>query len=518
MKSKIIIISLLSLLLLTTAHIPAFAFGPSIHMREADHYITYLEQHPQGGIEHNPDYLRTYRAELRLGSIWPDIARVVTDKAGSRNVDQGLVDPHNRHFNYFLLEDALDSYPNDPWKVAFALGNLIHNVGDIIAQDMLSQHMGVRAHLGGLDIFVGFFDDHAGGEVEALIEGGYEFVRPALYIYNDMASHFIFDTDGRTRLLEAYNYYITKWDEFFGANKAASREGFEEVVYILSDIKNNFPANSGSPEMYRFAASGFSELSVAAISIDWDEVIRLLTGPVITAQWWDIYYDEGYFDLSSFIISGFEEGQGYFDHFPNWSAKMMKSGCIQALSYYLPGDLTVEDGRFLSDLYWTDDDSGQTITSIDADTPPSSVTIVATFYDVLGRTLTNDDVTLVVRADSPGQETVAYATADVGVDPMSYDVNTLTSMSVTFDPAASIANGASGYFVELINGDDQTAVPYFTTDWSVYEQITQIDMTKAVYTAQYSTYDHWPYSLKINGGATSFFRNPILNFIAKWMW
>jgi hypothetical protein len=499
---------LLALAMVLVVSSVAQAYGPSIHMREGDRYIELCETAGLPGPEHDPILLNEQRRFVLLGSIFPDIARVLEDSlVASGKIDETVVDPHNRHFNYFLLQDALDNfYPNEPWKVAFAAGCLIHNTGDLVAQGMLTQHMAVRGWTGEMDVFPGSFDDHPGGEIEALVEGGLEFKQPAFEYYLGMAAIFLISSQGRAELSAAVDYYMTAYAGYFGLSVASKRSAVAKVRYILADIANRIPYHGSSPAMYEFARSGFTRIPASAALIDAAELQRVLQGPAGTQEFWDIYFDEGYYDLSPTIMLGFEPGQGYFDLFPNWNGRMMQSGANLSLNHYLPKTLAPEDGRFLWNLTWKNDDTGQGVTSISATAPPSSVTVELTFYDVPGRTQRSDYVTLAVRSDDKAGAMVVWESAEVGVDPWTYDVNDMTSFSVTFDPGPAVAAGTKGFFVELYHGTAPVVARYFTTDWSVYEQITEIDMTKAAYTNNYSTYDDWPYSLKVVQPAAAKFR------------
>ena len=481
------------------------AYGPSIHMREAGTYAALCHLIPLPGPEHDPVLLESNIWFLRLGSIWPDIARIITkegdDAFGPVDVDEGLVDPHNRHFNRYLLEQALTVYPDDPWKVALSVGCLVHNTGDLVAQDMLTQHMAVRAYTGEMDVIPGSFDTHAGGEVEGLVEGGLEFTQPAWWLYIVMLQHFIGSPEGQAELSMVLTYYLQEYEDYFDLPGLPSPgEALPMVEEMLSDMPWSIPAGPGRVRSYPFGKMGPAVASQTDDrGIDWFEVSRILQGPASAQEFWDIYYSEFYYLFSPMIMLTFESGQGYFDHYPNWNSKMMKSGMIQSLNHYLPEQLAQEDGRFLMDLQWIDDDTGLSIQSIDSGHPPSGITLTGTFYEVPGRTQAEDVVSLRVRADSVEGELVTWATADVGMDLWDFKNVSPRTTSVTFDPAPSVAEGAAGFFAEIAHGADPEGQYYFTTDWSIYTQIEEIDFTKDAYTRQYSSYDHWPYSLKILG-------------------
>lgn len=475
----------------------ALAYGPSVHMREADHYIVLSELYPQPGVDHNAEFLRRHRMFLRLGAIWPDIANVIVSEAG---MPAGKGGPsHLPEFNTFLLEQALVEYPDDPWKVAFAAGNLIHCTGDIVAQDMLTQRLAVKAHTGELDVLVGYFDDHAGGEVEMLLEGGLEFMKPRFDLYLDMTRYFVLSEAGLAKLLAAVQWYLPLYEEYFNPAVGFDEdEAFEIAAYYLAHPRRIVP----DPEMaglYNFAASGFTDVSgLKQVSFDLDELLRVI-GEILKPAFWDTYYDEEFYLLSPYMRLTYEPGQAFYENFAIWTSKMMKSGMIQSLSYYLPEELATEGGRFVMELDWFAGAGITPITSISASDPPATVTLEVVLYDTPGDTAGDEVVMLRVREGSPSGALVAYDSANVAVDPFTYDVNEPAVLTVTFDPAPSIANGAEGFFAELAHGDNPQALPYFTTDWSVYQQIDEIDMGKAAYLQQYSTYDHWPYSLNVVG-------------------
>jgi hypothetical protein len=488
----------------------AFASGPSMHMREADRFITVLELQPEAGITYEPDFLRRDRRFLILGSIWPDIGRVLPRAQSGQKVDEGLVDPHNRHFVEFMLADALADYEASPWKVPFALGNLAHCTSDAVTQGLLVEHQAVRAGLGELDVVVGYGDDHPGGENEVLIEGGMEFMEPAFDYYVEMVQDFTLSIHGIGELAAAVTFFEQEWHAYFGGDDAA--DGLPVVLDALTDFPNHFPpcAPHAPAPLVRFARSGFLDLdALGDLSIDWAELARLLAGPAGNRAFWDDYYNEGFYQLTPTLLRTFQDGQPFFDDFPNWLALMMKSGVIQSLNQYLPDMPAGDDGRFIMALEWLPDDSTTPITSIDAASPPATVTLRVVFYETLGRTASGDVATLRVREDSADAPALASAAGNVHVDPWQFDQIGPPQLEVSFDPSVAIADGAAGLFAELAYGDDPDAPAYFTTNWAVYEQIDQLDMTKDCYTLNYAAYGREPYSLAIDYGRTQPHREAI---------
>lgn len=479
------------------------AYGPSIHMREADQFLTLCETNFRPGVQFDPDYLRHQRSYLLLGALWPDVGRLITDSREMNKVDETSVDPHNRHFVTWLLADALASYPEDEWKVAFAMGNLMHCAGDAVAQDMLTAHMAVQWHLGEMDVAVGVMDDHPAGENEALLEGGLEIMEPMFSYYLEQIEDFIL-SQGLGDLLAIIDYYLTKYQEYFGVEAAFSTaEAANLVIASFVDFPMNFPPCSPNAPMplVQFARSGFRDFDyLLKLELDTDELLRVIGNGILDKQTWDLYYDEEFFTLAPTALLDFQQGQGFFDNFPNWSAGGMKSGVMQSLAGYLPDLLEEENGRFLLDLAWYADDSTTPITSIDATAPPATVRLEIVIFDTLGRAYTEDDVAVRIREDS-SEATVAAAAvfSDVSVDPWEYAGTTMpVRLTLEGDPSDAIATGATGLIAELIRGDDPEGLPYFSTDWSIYSQIDEIDMTKDAYTFNYGTYGHWPSSLHID--------------------
>ena len=492
-----VVLFVLAVLLISATS--ASAYGPSIHMREADQYIAECELHPGTYPVHNPELMRRLRAYLRLGAIWPDIANyIVADALGDAEADGAKGgNSHHPDFVTFVLDDALAIYPNDPWKTVFAVGQLDHCTGDIVSQLMLVEHLAVRGNFGELDILPGLMDDHPGGEIEGIIEGGLEFTIPRYDIYIDMAKRFLFDAQGRKDLQAVIDYYLPLYQEYFPlAKRIDRRRAFQLALELLAHPREIVPPDV-SRGWYRFAVSGFTDASeLAGVSFDLQELERVLPS-LLSPDFWNTYNSEGFGALAPYLLLTYAPGQPFYDDFPIWIMQAMKSGVIQSLAYYLPDQLETEDGRFLMDESWYADHGATPVTSIDAASPPTTVTLSLTFYNVPGRTPTGDSVLIRIREDSTGGQVVASQYSAVGVDPWTYDTEGPVTVTVDFDPGPSIAAGANGFFVELAHQDDPEALPYFTTNWSVYQQITAIDMTKACYTDQYSTYGNWPYSLQV---------------------
>jgi hypothetical protein len=491
---------LVTLALVTLVAGLAYAYGPSTHMREADHFLTMTELHPQDGMTRDPDFLRRHRQYLLLGAIWPDVARVITEQDAGK-VDENSVDPHNRHFVSWYLEQMLDQYPDDPWMVAFAVGNHVHCAGDATAQDSLTQHMAVRWKFGELDLLTGTMDDHPGGENEAVLEGGMEIMLPAFDYYLELVDTFLTSPGGLAALTELVGNYLDHYETYFAVEASMDREtAVARVREAFVDFPHRFPPcdRQAHPGVLAWARAGFTPEAALAKGFDTDELLRAIGNGLLDGDMWALYFTEGFFDLTATMMLDFQEGQGYFDWFPNWSAQAMRSGAIQSLAAYLPGQMVVEDGRFLFGLAWYENDSMVPVTSIDATSPPATVTLAVTYFDTLGRTSSSDALFMRVREDSDDQTLIdADIFEEVNIDPWTYDVNGPVTLQLTFDPSPAIAASATGIVAEIGPGDNNTGLPFLSTDWSVYEQIDEIDMTKDAYSFNYSTYGHWPHSLRI---------------------
>ncbi len=116
------------------------AFGPGVHIRECETLAVWLaaEDHPLAAAA--DEDVRDY---LLLGCIAPDLRQALdTLKA---------VPTHSRGLAMALLQYALDEEVPKAW-LAFAVGHLLHQLSDGVAEALLTPKLTAAALLGGVDV------------------------------------------------------------------------------------------------------------------------------------------------------------------------------------------------------------------------------------------------------------------------------------------------------------------------------------------------------------------------------
>jgi hypothetical protein len=519
-------------LLLSLLVIFAHGFGPSIHMREADRYIELCEGSPNTLPYRNATFLYEYHWEFRLGAVWPDVARVLIQFAESAaqkkmhemdlTVDEGSVDPHNRHFNSYMLRNAMETYPTDAWKVALSAGCLMHCSGDLVAQSMLVPHLSVRGGVGALNAIEGIDEDAADGMLEDFIEGGLEIVFPDLSLYLGLADAFLVHKDGRKLLEDVITFYFEQYDEYFKLHiledlKEKWDDILQEIENIIHHLIHGEWISASHPRETRqllniligdpVKPKSHHQMDAESnVRINWKEVDRLLHSPIVHHSWWNAYFSEGFHDLSAAIMMSFEDGQGYYDNIPNWSATVMRGGVLNALAQFVEGNLTmeVEDGVFVLDMRWTDVQSHKSIRAISKSNPPPSVDLDVVLFSVPGRKAsTETDFTMRVRCNYGGESQIIQSVPfTFTVDPLDVASYDPVTVSLQFDPsAAAESSSCDGFTMELAHGNDNSSrrPPYFTTKWETYTEnvASRVFLDEPVY-ASYGTYSSPQlYSLRV---------------------
>lgn len=484
-------VAFLGVILVLAQAWPVAAYGPSIHIRESMKFQELNRQFPQTGLQHDPAYLDQFVWELRLGAIWPDLGRVIVSHPvppkgfprGAVNVDEGMVDPHNRHFNMFMMQQGLSEYPNNPWKVAFGLGNLCHNTGDGVSQSMLVPHMSVRGRMGPLDLTT--VEEHGvpDGADEDFIEGAMEFVHPAPGVYADMTKHFILDPVGQAELGNITYWYLDQYFSYFHLPRAMMPRN-DDVLDLVIKLLEGLPLSLLQPIAkiaYQWLESNFSLAVLAQLPVHWDEVTRLLLSPVMTPAFWQLYYTEGFFTYSPTALLTFRDGEWFWDELPNWSPYIMQMGATLAFNVYNPTVLEPEDAIFPLNWCWQDEDTGACVRSVSASKLPTRIRLSTRVFQVPGRTKvpTDPTITLRIRADmgdhvALGGKVIAAASFDVASDIWDFNATTPsapiyrpTTLTVDFSAAdlAPFLGQLKGLHGELVHGSASAALPFFTSDW-----------------------------------------------------
>jgi hypothetical protein len=488
-----------SLLLALWLSRAALAYGPATHINEAERYLELLHASPLPGLKGDEASLsqRQNLLYFKLGSIFPDIARELPGT---------YFEPHEPRFTYFLFDSAARETPDEPWKVAFGLGNLAHSSSDMAAQDFVTQYFTVAAHLGELNTIEGEMDTHPGGENEAFVEIGIELAYFEPREYLQMARFFALPPLGAARLKKVIDYYFTMAARYYGEpSQPQSAFDRDENFRAGNRIMTNLPYSLWDHNpIWRWLArtqdlalmsDPAKPPALADYSLNRAEIRRLLRGPGFPLRKFFRRYQEYFRDLGPTILREIEPGNHWYEDWKTWDPNMMKSAALESLNYYLPTIYSVTRGDFVADMAFRNEATNELLVAITSDAAPLRIVATAEIYSATASTQT---MTIRVRQDAPGNDynhdtIVASATQSVSTDPFQYGQKKRDILQVVFEPGPYLAT-AEGFYLELVADGEEKA--FFTSTFEYYQQIEALDMTAAPY-AMYSTYDAWPRSLRV---------------------
>jgi hypothetical protein len=150
------------------------AYGPGVHVREADLYV---QEHPELA---DPE-LRRF---VRLGAVFPDL------RSGGVALP---VNTHDRALGEAIL--AVAHADGEPWKIAFAQGYRLHTASDTVAQLLYLPWLNASSDLQQVNLF-GREGLGAVGDNELFIEGYGDLHTGDLQAFVDTAYAFLFDAPG----------------------------------------------------------------------------------------------------------------------------------------------------------------------------------------------------------------------------------------------------------------------------------------------------------------------------------
>ncbi len=455
---------------------PSLAYGPPVHVREADRYAAL---HPELGT---PE-LRPY---LQLGAVFPDIGQAsVTFPVGTHA--KGLADA--------LLAAA--EVEGTPWKVAFATGYRLHLASDISSHVYVVPWLTAHGNLGTLNLF-GAPDVKPAGDNELLVESWGDLRNGHTGAFVDMAWAFVFeDTAALEEVVDFYAEVMTAY-----AGGGADAEALKaELMVFWEDLKAK--VGSMEPELAMAIVDGLLESgcggfldildsgllgSVLAGFPQGDElgephpgeVRRLLEHPACAApdDFWGLY-GAHFADLGPTIL----DTDAWFTGFPTYRGQVIAAGVLQGLAADAPELWAHRPDVLLYDAGFVGPD-GKALTAIDAAAPPGEVTAWTEVFLARGEAV---EVELRVIVDRPGigrgptpaEDVVATATAIVSPGPER------TVLSATFDPGPRVAE-AEGFALEWRRVGD--ALPWLTSDVARYWTASSAAAFRAPYVSGFDAY------------------------------
>ncbi len=463
---------------------PAQAWGPAVHIREADaaldrllasqpEWAALVAAHPNG------------RAWLRLGALSPDFQWLT----------EALPFGHGKPLSYHLLDAAPADRPD---LRLFALGHLAHNTSDAVSETFFGPHAWASHPIGYLDLLTGVHDDGQ-GEVEFVCEALGDLTLADWAPVVDLLFDFYLDGDAaRAQGEAALQWYCATGVEFTGqpldcdavtdavmarlgqaddllgglSRPAAKRvisalldQPLDRLVTVALDgpLASVFGGQTGSPSP----------------TFEW-ELADLMAGPVLTDGFWALY-EADFATLSAQWV------EAHLAHrapgFPAWDPNaLVAANWLSTLRF---------DERFAPHLGIIPDAVSWTVDGAPAGALPSgaeSAEVTVQFFAAVPYAGTVRAVVRVDRAplSATADPPLADARVDVAIDPTTYGATERSRITVPFPPDLGRWPDAQGVTVTLHHGDDPR--PFFTTDaddiWAVPAMARvprHRDVTRAVF-------------------------------------
>ncbi|MBC8175343.1 MAG: T9SS type A sorting domain-containing protein [Candidatus Marinimicrobia bacterium] len=229
-----------------------------------------------------------------------------------------------------------------------------------------------------------------------------------------------------------------------------------------------------------------------------DEYNKLKSSPLFTNTASVIAsYDDYYKDLGTQIYRWIGPGGYWYEDWTPWNEASMRWGVQSSLNHYLPDYYEVNSNIAVFDCYFTL--NGERVegpigfVQIGVDNLGAVVELY-NLYDVAPVNVTIKIKTDHISGNYSDDELVVEASDIVDQDPFDYDDIQRKEISVTFGSTELEGIDISqinGLYLELQAGTN----PFFSSLWDLYETIPEVQ-SYSNYDI-YSTYDHWPQSLRI---------------------
>lgn len=481
--SPLRMIALLALL----APAQALAYGPGVHVREADRTLELLAADPSWAAAAATPAATTW---LRAGAISPDF-QWLTGALGFG---------HAKTLSYHLLDVA-----DTPERRLFALGHLTHICSDASAETFLTPTLFASAPLGMFDLFAGY--DDARGESEAICEGVGDFVFGDWDAVVDLLYDVYLGGPGTEELFVAiFDWYCaegaawsgvpvqceaaredvqSKLDQAKGLFGGFDREGAKELLHQLIDMP--------LPALLDAVGGGFASALLGARASKGPhfaaEMARAKESALVDPALWDLY-EQSFAELGPLLAVDHLELRP--TGWPAYEGKALISGNLQSILRFLPAAYAFGQGLHVDDVAWLDAD-GEPVTEVDAALAGQPLVARARLFAGLPVAGT---VRAVVRKDLPGFTTqgpvVGEAELAVDLDPArsTWEPRPIIEVPFTADTA-----GALGFVLEFtLNSETR---PWFTTSFDRAWTIPSLPLHWPVYTDNFGTYGHWPPSLPV---------------------
>lgn len=468
------------------------AWGPAVHIREADRAIELL-------VAENPEWQPLIdetplgRSYLRVGSIAPDFQWLVSS----------LPFGHSKGLSYHLIENA----PSDrPEFKLFAFGHLAHNVGDANAEAFFGPTVWSTNRLGVFDLFTESTEDGR-GETETISEGFGDVVLADWGPVIDLLYDFVLEgDDSLRRQRELARWYCETGREYERRPVDCDRVVLElgQALGGATSVLGSLDREGGKgflrllfdkplPELARSYVNGtFTDLlgvSSPASPRQRTEFQRLLASPIVSPAFRELY-DEFFADLGPTWAVGHLTSRN--DGWPGYDGNAIRSANHQSVLQFLPRRYASGRGLTVDDVTYRSED-GAVLGSVGDDRLGRPLVARVQFY---GTMPLQGTVRGVVRKDragfSPAEDEV-LGSAEIEIDIVPPDYSDVPRLQFEI-PFVADGEGALGYYFELYLNDDER--PWYTSSWDELWSVEELPLVWNVYRNHFGTYGHFPRSLR----------------------
>ncbi|MBN1945182.1 MAG: hypothetical protein JW797_05865 [Bradymonadales bacterium] len=468
------------------------AFGPGIHVREADRFLELLlEEDPSWAEAAAEPMAMSY---LHLGCISPDLAAAL----------ESLTFGHSKGLSYHLLDRAIEM---GPLHRMFALGHLSHISSDASAHSFTPQALVGSRPIGMLDLALD--DNGAAGEFEGIMESLGDVILGDYMAVVDIVYDFSLEgTAAWQRGQEILTWYCQEGNAYHHAHvdcdqmlveldelvqmadeyvEGVDREGAKSLISFLIDRP---PA-----DLLRLLSSGeigsLIEGYVEPSPHAQRELGRILGTAIVDPDFW-AQYDTLYADLGPALALDhlvFRPPDGW----PAYSWHAFVSGNIQSMMQFLPESYAPVP-ELIVDRVWYTDAQDDPIEAVASSQAPQTLTAHVRFFSALPFV---GEVRGVMKRDHPGfdqqeDEVAGQGSIEVEIDPTLYTTEPRSELSFSF---VAEPTGVLGFYLELYVGDG--TLPWFTSSWDRLWTIGDLELDYQVFRDNFGTYGHWPPSLPV---------------------
>jgi hypothetical protein len=490
--------------LLSTLSLPAYAYGPGMHCREADVVLDLLaDSDPfwSGAVE--ADWARPY---LSLGSMSPDFEYAV----------DGLTFGHSKGLSYHLLAAAEEM----PVQYSlFALGHLAHaGGGDAASEQFVGPTVFAMEPLGMFDIVAG--QDGARGESEGITEGFGDLMTGD---YHRVADAFWFfwleGEEAEVRGEDILYWYCQEGSSYSGTNTDCDLvwTGFQDLLAQVEGLLGGFDYQgthdliemllNQSPEdladlVFAGSMGAFLDFEVTVGEHTEQEKDRIKNSILMDPSFWDFYEEMALIGPSATVF--FYQNKPPASTWPTWSDKPQMFGNIRSVMNFLPESFAPWPNLIIDYVAYSTAE-GAPVTAVGEAQKEEGLLAIVRLYAAFPFSGT---VHGIVRRDQPGldqanDDIVGEASLEMDVDPATYGEVQRDTLTIPF---VAEADGAMGFYVELYYEED--TLPWFSTSWDAIYPSGVLPFNWTTYLDNFGTYGHWPPSLPvadaIESGATLF--------------